>query len=206
LTTYFFLFFHNRSSASSTSRCIEFLLLRPIIRGATGSDVPWPAEQLPLAVIPDCTRRYWVRCVKLQSHQQESLISPWCCSTVLSRIPTCLSLRGTQYWRLSGLFWPPICKCRCGARTISHVHPQSAAEGAQATQTLRRSRNHWSGCVTLTSSCWLEVAVWSATSPLKPNIWRMAMGGYSHGRGIKSQVSGVGLHRYVNNCLWFLEE
>jgi hypothetical protein len=30
------------------------------IRGATGSDEPWPAEQPPLAVFPDCTRRYWV--------------------------------------------------------------------------------------------------------------------------------------------------
>jgi hypothetical protein len=29
------------------------------IRGATGSDEPWPAEQPPLAVFPDCTRRYW---------------------------------------------------------------------------------------------------------------------------------------------------
>jgi hypothetical protein len=28
-----------------------------IIRGATGSDEPWPAEQPPLAVFPDCTRR-----------------------------------------------------------------------------------------------------------------------------------------------------
>jgi len=24
------------------------------------SDEPWPAEQPPLAVFPDCTRRYWV--------------------------------------------------------------------------------------------------------------------------------------------------
>jgi hypothetical protein len=24
------------------------------------SDEPWPAAQLPLAVFPDCTRRYWV--------------------------------------------------------------------------------------------------------------------------------------------------
>jgi hypothetical protein len=31
-----------------------------IIRGATGSDEPWPAEQPPLAVFTDCTRRYWV--------------------------------------------------------------------------------------------------------------------------------------------------
>jgi hypothetical protein len=31
-----------------------------IIRGATGSDEHWTAEQLPLAVFPDCTRRYWV--------------------------------------------------------------------------------------------------------------------------------------------------
>jgi hypothetical protein len=31
-----------------------------IIRGATGSDEPWPAEQPPLAVFPGCTRRYWV--------------------------------------------------------------------------------------------------------------------------------------------------
>jgi hypothetical protein len=30
------------------------------IRGATGADEPWPAEQPPLAVFPDCTRRYWV--------------------------------------------------------------------------------------------------------------------------------------------------
>jgi hypothetical protein len=30
------------------------------IRGATGSVEPWPAEQPPLAVFPDCTRRYWV--------------------------------------------------------------------------------------------------------------------------------------------------
>jgi hypothetical protein len=30
------------------------------IRGATGSDEPWPAEQPPLAVFPDGTRRYWV--------------------------------------------------------------------------------------------------------------------------------------------------
>jgi hypothetical protein len=30
------------------------------VRGATGSDEPWPAEQPPLAVFPDCTRRYWV--------------------------------------------------------------------------------------------------------------------------------------------------
>jgi hypothetical protein len=30
------------------------------IRGATGSDEPWSAEQPPLAVFPDCTRRYWV--------------------------------------------------------------------------------------------------------------------------------------------------
>jgi hypothetical protein len=30
------------------------------IRGATGSDEPWPAAQPPLAVFPDCTRRYWV--------------------------------------------------------------------------------------------------------------------------------------------------
>jgi hypothetical protein len=35
-------------------------LLIIIIRGATGSDEPWPAEQPPLAVFPDCTRRYWV--------------------------------------------------------------------------------------------------------------------------------------------------
>jgi hypothetical protein len=31
-----------------------------IIRGSTGSDEPWPAEQPPLAVFPHCTRRYWV--------------------------------------------------------------------------------------------------------------------------------------------------
>jgi hypothetical protein len=31
-----------------------------IIRDATGSDEPEPAEQPPLAVFPDCTRRYWV--------------------------------------------------------------------------------------------------------------------------------------------------
>jgi hypothetical protein len=31
-----------------------------IIRGATGSEEPWPAKQPPLAVFPDCTRRYWV--------------------------------------------------------------------------------------------------------------------------------------------------
>jgi hypothetical protein len=30
------------------------------IRGATGSNEPWPAEQQPLAVFPDYTRRYWV--------------------------------------------------------------------------------------------------------------------------------------------------
>jgi hypothetical protein len=30
------------------------------IRGATGSDEPWPAEQPPLTVFPDCTRWYWV--------------------------------------------------------------------------------------------------------------------------------------------------
>jgi hypothetical protein len=24
------------------------------------SDEPWPAEQPPLAVFPDCTKRYWV--------------------------------------------------------------------------------------------------------------------------------------------------
>jgi hypothetical protein len=30
------------------------------IRGATGSDEPWQAEQPPLAVFPDCTTRYWV--------------------------------------------------------------------------------------------------------------------------------------------------
>jgi hypothetical protein len=33
---------------------------RSEIRGATGSNEPWPAEQPPLAVFPDCTRRYWV--------------------------------------------------------------------------------------------------------------------------------------------------
>jgi hypothetical protein len=32
----------------------------PSVRGDTGSDEPWPAEQPPLAVFPDCTRRYWV--------------------------------------------------------------------------------------------------------------------------------------------------
>jgi hypothetical protein len=31
-----------------------------IIRGTTGSDEHWPAEQPPLAVFPDCTRQYWV--------------------------------------------------------------------------------------------------------------------------------------------------
>jgi hypothetical protein len=30
------------------------------IRGATGSDEPWLAEQPPMAVFPDCTRQYWV--------------------------------------------------------------------------------------------------------------------------------------------------
>jgi hypothetical protein len=30
------------------------------IHAATGSDEPWPAEQQPLAVFPDCPRRYWV--------------------------------------------------------------------------------------------------------------------------------------------------
>jgi hypothetical protein len=30
------------------------------IRCSTGSDEPWPAEQPPLAVFPDRTRRYWV--------------------------------------------------------------------------------------------------------------------------------------------------
>jgi hypothetical protein len=29
-----------------------------VIRGATGSDEPWPAEQPPLAVFPDCTRKH----------------------------------------------------------------------------------------------------------------------------------------------------
>jgi hypothetical protein len=31
-----------------------------LFRGATGSDEPWPAEQPPLAVFPDCTRQYGV--------------------------------------------------------------------------------------------------------------------------------------------------
>jgi hypothetical protein len=39
---------------------IIIIIIIIIIRGATGSDEPWPAEQLPLAVFPDCTRRYWV--------------------------------------------------------------------------------------------------------------------------------------------------
>jgi hypothetical protein len=30
------------------------------------SDEPWPAEQPPLAVFPDCTRRYWFRTLKMQ--------------------------------------------------------------------------------------------------------------------------------------------
>jgi hypothetical protein len=45
--------------------CLVFINLtvncvHKIICGATGSDEPWPAEQLPLAVFPDCTRQYWV--------------------------------------------------------------------------------------------------------------------------------------------------
>jgi hypothetical protein len=39
---------------------IIIIIIVIIIRGATGSDEPWPAEQPPLAVFPDCTRRYWV--------------------------------------------------------------------------------------------------------------------------------------------------
>jgi hypothetical protein len=39
-------------------RLIYMLII--INRGDTGSDEPCPSEQPPLAVFPDCTRRYWV--------------------------------------------------------------------------------------------------------------------------------------------------
>jgi hypothetical protein len=39
---------------------IKIIILQDKIRGATGSDELWPAEQPPLAVFPDCIRRYWV--------------------------------------------------------------------------------------------------------------------------------------------------
>jgi hypothetical protein len=32
----------------------------PFVFLSRGSNEPWPAEQPPLAVFPDCTRRYWV--------------------------------------------------------------------------------------------------------------------------------------------------
>jgi hypothetical protein len=40
--------------------------------------------------------------IKLLSHQQGSFPSPWCCPTVSARLPTCVCLRATQMWRLSG--------------------------------------------------------------------------------------------------------
>jgi hypothetical protein len=39
---------------------LVIIIIIIIIRGATDSNEPWPAEQPPLAVFPDCTRRYWV--------------------------------------------------------------------------------------------------------------------------------------------------
>jgi hypothetical protein len=47
-------------ATQKTNKVIIIIIIIIIIRGATGSDEPWPAEQLPLAVSPDCTRRYWV--------------------------------------------------------------------------------------------------------------------------------------------------
>jgi hypothetical protein len=48
-------------SRLSSSRCnITEKMETLLFRGATGSDETWPAEQPPLAVFPDCTRRYWV--------------------------------------------------------------------------------------------------------------------------------------------------
>jgi hypothetical protein len=40
------------------------------------SDEPWPAEQPPLAVFPDCTRRYWVD--MWSAHRIPQLSKPDC--------------------------------------------------------------------------------------------------------------------------------
>jgi hypothetical protein len=48
-----------RKPTASSYQATEFIIII-IIRGATGSDETWLAEQPPLAVFPDCTRPYWV--------------------------------------------------------------------------------------------------------------------------------------------------
>jgi hypothetical protein len=40
--------------------------------------------------------------MELLFHQQGFVLSPWCCPTDSARFPTCVCLRATQLWRLSG--------------------------------------------------------------------------------------------------------
>jgi hypothetical protein len=45
---------------------------------------------------------------KLLSHQQGWFLSPWCCPTISVRRPTCVCLRATQLWKLSGPSLMPL--------------------------------------------------------------------------------------------------
>jgi hypothetical protein len=51
------------------------------------------------------------------------------------------------------LLTAPTYKPRCGARTISHVHPRSAPVGAQAAQQSQRSRLCHPDVLPLIGSC-----------------------------------------------------
>jgi hypothetical protein len=81
-------------------------------------------------------KAWWIICfkairfMKLLSHQQWSSLCPWCCPTVSVRLPTCVSMGNSGMKFEWALLTAPICKSRCGARTISHVHPHTGAQVA----------------------------------------------------------------------------
>jgi hypothetical protein len=77
----------------------------------------------------------------------------WYCPTVSAKVPTFVPLWRTHEVEAEWTFsTAPICKPKCRAWTISHVHWHSTT-GTQITWTLQRSYGHWFSCAILTSYC-----------------------------------------------------
>jgi hypothetical protein len=149
--------------------------------------------------------------MQLLPHQKGSFLSPWSCPTVSARLPTCVSLRRNQKWRLSGLY-PFTLYASLGAErrtrvTYTHVVSRLLPERHR----LRNDRV----AVGLLVPSWRVTADWAqrCNQPclLKPcslhDVESGAMTGYPHGKSIYLWPSdGVGLVVMFHNFLWSLAE